>query len=255
MRERGRLIAEFDAQFLAAVAGPASRRCAAGLTPVRAVGRGRVHRPGEHVGLLRAEVRLEDPHEEVLLGQVDLQERVESVERAPEAGLLGGVEPTGRRAPPGIPPSCRRGGRSPRAPVASRPSSGSVAQLPSASGYSDASTAPTWGSSWPARNACSASSRARRSSIAPSARRSAIAGSRSTCVRSAASCRLVVSGREDIAGPRTSPPDTPSGSPRIPAPPRGAIRGPRMPVASRYPGIPGSIRPDRAGPGDPLRRG
>ena len=165
MKERQRLIAEFDAVYLAWVAERRRSREPASLEALR-------HRvlqaAPEAVLLGLAQAPIEDLEVELLLGQVHLEQRVQPIEQ-PAAGPCPRRRSTcSRRRAPGS-------GRAPRsassgcgAPPASAPSSGALRAPPRACRRAPARSSSMCGTSWPTTNRYSSSKQRR---AAPSTRR------------------------------------------------------------------------------------
>ena len=87
MKERARLIGEFNARYLEAVAAPQEAVLIEAAATAARLRRGRC--PGRGASFSSAEqVPVENPEVQLLLGEVDLQHRVEPVEDAPEADLV-----------------------------------------------------------------------------------------------------------------------------------------------------------------------
>ena len=95
MKERARLIGEFNGRYLEVGRSRREDRGPDRAKPLATAARRRRGRcpRARSVLLLDREVAVEDPEVQLLLGEVDLQHRVEPVEHAPEADLVALRQP------------------------------------------------------------------------------------------------------------------------------------------------------------------
>ena len=177
---------------------PALRRTSArarrsgGLEP-RVVERGR-----EQVGDVVGHAVVDDPEVGLLLGEVDLEQRVELEQDAPERQPLAQRDRSGVELLRSTGRSPRRAGAPRRARGASAPSSAGSGASARAPGRAPARRHRRAGCSVPLRNALVSCAARRTSTASPVRSSSPVSGIRSTCWRSRSWCSCATRGRVSV---------------------------------------------------------